>query len=157
MKNTSPNKTDTLRHYRCLNPHPQRVCDEHFLHHPFFDPNDLMQVKYEMLRRVRKHGDNVRDSARRYGLSRPTFYNAQQAWQEGGLVALVPAKPGSNKPRKLTEEMIEYLQQELEQDRSMRTDRLQELLQQRFQLHVHRTTIERALARSKKNSSERAP
>ena len=67
-------KTRTLREHGCLNPHPERVRDPRFLDNAFFDPRDLVQVKYEMLRRVREDGESISGSAARFGLSRPTFY-----------------------------------------------------------------------------------
>ena len=45
-------KTRSLKEHGCLNPHAERVRDELFLSNPFFDPRDLLQVRYEMLRRV---------------------------------------------------------------------------------------------------------
>ena len=86
-------KTHTLRERGCLNAHPEHVRDEMFLSNAFFDPRDLLQVKYEMLRRVREEGEPVSAAATRFGLSRPTFYTAQRAYETGGLPALVPAPP----------------------------------------------------------------
>jgi hypothetical protein len=40
------------------------------LSHEFFDPRDLVQVKYEMLRRVRIDGASVSQAARDFGFSR---------------------------------------------------------------------------------------
>ena len=45
-------KIQTLRQYGVLNPHPEAVTDPLFQTADFFDPQDLLQVKYEMLRRV---------------------------------------------------------------------------------------------------------
>jgi hypothetical protein len=62
-------KGESLRHQGVLNPHPQKVADPLFLRGEFFDPRDLVQVKYEMLRRVRVEGasglDCFRDQSRR--------------------------------------------------------------------------------------------
>ena len=48
----SRDKRAALRRHGCLHRHPERVRDERFINHEFFDPEDLVQVKYEMLRRV---------------------------------------------------------------------------------------------------------
>ena len=85
---------DPLRRRGCLHPHAGQVTDELFADHEFFDPRDLVQVKYEMLRRVRVDGDAVSRSAARFGLSRPAYYQARQAYEAGGLPALLPRKPG---------------------------------------------------------------
>ena len=45
-------KSSALRQHRCLHPRPHLVTDELFVTNAFFDPRDLLQVKYEMLRRV---------------------------------------------------------------------------------------------------------
>ena len=37
---------------RVLNPRPEAVTDDRFRTGEFFDPRDLVQVKYEMVRRV---------------------------------------------------------------------------------------------------------
>ena len=49
-------KLDTLRQTGTLHPHPQAVTDPLFQDQPFFDARDLMQVKYEMLRKVEVDG-----------------------------------------------------------------------------------------------------
>ena len=45
-------KLRSLREQGTLNPRPQAVTDDLFTASEFFDPHDLVQVKYEMLRRV---------------------------------------------------------------------------------------------------------
>ena len=54
-------KRQTLRRHGTLNPEPESVTDPLFHGNDFFDPNDLVQVKYEMLRRVRLPFDAVRN------------------------------------------------------------------------------------------------
>ena len=58
----------------------------------FFDPEDLVQVKYEMLRRVQVEQDSVTESASAFGFSRLTFYQTKQAFQREGLNGLTPHK-----------------------------------------------------------------
>ena len=40
-------KCEALREHATLNPHPEQVTDALFQVHPYFDPRDLVQVKYE--------------------------------------------------------------------------------------------------------------
>ena len=47
-------KIQTLRESRTLNLRAETIQDRLFLEESFFDPQDLTQVKYEMLRRVEK-------------------------------------------------------------------------------------------------------
>ena len=52
-KNSNPDpKNLALRQQGSLHPHPEEVADDLFLTNEFFDSRDLVQVKYEMLRRV---------------------------------------------------------------------------------------------------------
>ena len=90
-------------------PDPGTCSDELFLGNAFFDPLDLLQVKYEMLRRVREDGESVSAAAARFGVSRPTFYAAQRAYEAGGLPALVPSRPGPRRAHKLGPEVVEAL------------------------------------------------
>ena len=83
-------KSLALRQQGCWNPHPEQVTDELFQTREFFDPRDLVQVKYEMLRRVEAEGLPVNRSAAAFGFSRPSFYQAQASFQQGGLPALLP-------------------------------------------------------------------
>ena len=143
-------KTRTLRERGCLNAHPEQVRDELFLSNPFFDPRDLLQVKYEMLRRVHEEGESVSAAATRFGLSRPTFYTVQRAYETGGLPALVPARPGPRRAHKLGAEVVEAIRAAREQRPSPSSGDLVELVRERFGLSVHRRSIDRVLARQKK-------
>ena len=143
-------KTATLHQQGCLHPHPQKVTDELFTSSEFFDPRDLLQVKYEMLRRVRLDGHSVSQSAARFGLSRPSYYQAKKAYEKGGLPALLPRKPGPRRAHKLSEEVVDALREALAQEPEPNSRELVRLVEERFGLSVHRRSIERALARPEK-------
>ena len=140
-------KRQILRRTGTLNPRPDRVTDELFTDGDFFDPNDLLQVKYEMLRRVRRDDFTVRQAAQLFGFSRPSFYQAQEAFIRGGLGALLPQKRGPRRAHKLSPKVVEFVEQAMAAD--PRAD-LVAAVQQRFGISVHRRSIERALARAKK-------
>src|SRR6478672_4805609 len=109
-------KIETLRAERTLNPHPEQVVDEAFGGSEFLDARDLVQVKYEMVRRVRVDGQPVSRSAAAFGFSRPSYYEAAAAVDAGGLAALVPARPGPRRAHKLTEEVVAFARAAREQD-----------------------------------------
>ncbi len=150
-------KAESLREQGCLNPHPEKVNDELFAAGDFFDARDLVQVKYEMLRRVQVDGRPVSHSATSFGFSRPTFYQAQEAFAAGGLPALVPKKPGPRRAHKLSEEVVGFLRQALAQEESLSAVELARRVQERFGLSVHPRSVERALARREKKPQARAP
>lgn len=152
MTKNRDEKAEALRQRGCLNPDPDRVKDELFSTGEFFDPQDLVQVKYEMLRRTRAEGETVSRAATDFGFSRPSFYEAQRQFEGEGLVGLVPKKRGPRGGHKLTGEVVDALEQALAEDSSRTTESLVELVRTRFGQEVHRRSIERALARRKKNS-----
>src|SRR5438105_13118143 len=103
-------KRQILRQMGTLNPRADRVIDELFSGSDFFDPNDLLQVKYEMLRRVHSDGVTVRRAAQLFGFSRPSFYQAQETFTHRGLGALVPQKRGPSDDHKLAPNIITFIQ-----------------------------------------------
>jgi transposase len=143
-------KTTSLRERGCLNSEPERVSDPLFSQGDFFDARDTIQVKYEMLRRVRIDGHPIADSARTFGFSRPSFYQVQQAFDSGGLPALLPKKPGPRGGHKLRADVVEWLASLLENEPELSSSQLAERVVQQFGLLVHPRSIERALARRKK-------
>jgi transposase len=111
---------------------------------PFFDPRDLLQVKYELLRRVRVDGYSVAQATTLFALSRPTFYAAQAAWERAGMSGLLPVPTGPRHAHKLTEEIVAELQPLAT---TMSAVELAGWLQQERHLSVHPRSIERALKR----------
>lgn len=149
-------KRRSLKENGSLNPRPEAVCDPLFAEHDFFDPQDLVQVKYEMLRRVRVEGEAVSVAAARFGFSRPSFYTARERFENEGLAGIVPRRSGPHAGHKLSEEVVDFLVALLAETPSIRPGQLVDSVQQRFGLRVHPRSIERALSRRrKKNSSQR--
>lgn len=143
-------KTRALKEHGCLNPNAETVRDELFASNAFFDPRDLLQVRYEMLRRVREDGVPVSRAAASFGVSRPTWYQAQRAWEAGGLPGLLPDRPGPRRPHKLGEDVVEALREAKGERPEMTAADLVELVRERFGITVHRSSVGRALAREKK-------
>jgi transposase len=149
-KLTPDRKQLALRQQGTLHPHPEQVTDELFLTNEFFDARDLVQVKYEMLRRVQSDGQPVNRAAAAFGFSRPSFYQAQATFQQGGLPALIPHKRGPRQAHKLTAEVLAFVRQLRQQDASWRPAGLAARVQQRHGITIHPRSVERALARSQK-------
>jgi transposase len=146
-------KVAALRAERSLNPRPEDVVDEAFGSSEFFDARDLVQVKYEMVRRARVDGVPVSRSAAAFGFSRPSFYQAAAAVDAHGLAGLVPARPGPRRAHKLTDEVVEFARQVCEDDPALRSTDLVELIGQRFGISVHPRSVDRALARVREPKS----
>jgi transposase len=143
-------KVEALRRDGALHPHPGAVHDELFQHSEFFDPRDLVQVRYELVRRVHSDGHSVVEAARRFGVSRPTYYKLSARFEREGLSGLLPRKRGPKGGHKLSAEVIEALDAARASEPAMDTASLVALAEQRFGVRVHRRTLERALARREK-------
>jgi transposase len=148
-------KRHSLEQHGSLNRRPEAVHDPLFVEHDFFDPEDLVQVKYEMLRRVRVDGEAVSVTTARFGFSRPSFYAARERFESEGLAGIVPRRPGPHAGHKLSEEVVDFLEEVLVETPSTRPSQLVDKVQQRFGLQVHTRSIERALHRRRKKNSIR--
>ncbi len=144
-------KTRSLKEHGCLNPNAETVRDELFLSNAFFDPRDLVQVRYEMLRRVREDGVPVSHAAASFGVSRPTWYQAQRAYDAGGLPGLLPEKPGPRRRHKLSDEVVEALLAAKSEQPELTAAALVDLVRARFGITIHRRSIGRMLAQVKKS------
>lgn len=143
-------KCDVLREHATLNPHPEQVTDALFLSHPFFDARDLVQVRYEMLRRVLIEGRPVAATAAAFGFSRITLYQLRQRFAAEGLSGLLPKRKGPQRSHKLSDEVLDFLEAVLTAEPALRMVDLPQRVAERFGLAVHVRSLERALARRRK-------
>jgi transposase len=150
-KRKQPNqKTLELKRTGTLNPRPDSVSDPLFKENPFFDPKDLLQIRYEMLRRHSVEGVSIVDVATRFGVSRPTVYQAQSAFQQAGLSGLLPKHRGPKERHKLTPEVLQYAQSWRAGEPGATTIACVKAIQEKFGITVHRRSLERGLASKKK-------
>jgi hypothetical protein len=143
-------KRSLLRQQGVLHPHPEAVTAALFQENSFFDPNDLIQVKYEMLRRVEAEQAPISLAAHEAGLSRPSFYQAQAAIQQNGLAGLIPQKPGPHGAHKLTPSVLDFLDRQRASQPDLSYAKLARLVQEQLGVTVHPRTIERVLSRRQK-------
>lgn len=149
-KASTRSKRDSLQRHGTLNPHARLVTDPLFQTEEFFDPEDLVQVKYEMLRRVKMDKQPISQSASTFGFSRPTYYQTEADFQRDGLFGLLPEKRGPRQGHKLTPEVLEFALELRSRDPAIRPIDLAAAVQERFQVKAHPRSIERALARQEK-------
>jgi transposase len=139
-----------------LNPFPQKVADPKFGENEFFDPRDVVQVKYEMLRRVLVENASVADATDTYGVSRPTFYQAKSNFNEQGVAGLVPKKRGPHGAHKLQGKILAFVKEHHVPGKPIRARKLARMIQEKFSTEVHPRSIERALT-GKKTSRQQRP
>jgi transposase len=146
---SKPPKLEALREEGTLNPTPDQVHDPKFQENEFFDPHDIVQVKYEMLRRVSVENASVSAATEEYGVSRPTYYQTKASFDKGGVAGLVPQKRGPRGPHKLHGQALAFVQQQIVAGEPVRARELTKLVRQKFGLNIHPRTIERAVAGKK--------
>jgi len=139
-------KRQRLKEHGTLNPHPEQISDPLFAEQAFFDPHDLLQVKYEMLRRVEREGWSITRAAKVFGFSRPAFYQARAAFEAAGFGGLLGKKRGPRRAHKLTNEVLAYVGELRAADPRLSMRRVAERLVERFGVRTHPRSIERALS-----------
>ena len=145
-KNSAKNaKVQALLEEGALNSAPEKVCDAKFRSSEFFDPHDIVQVKYEMLRRVSTEKASVVSATEEYGVSRPTYYQTKASFEEAGIAGLVPRKRGPRGRHKLQGAVLAFIQEQLAAGGPIRARGLARQIAQKFHLDVHPRTIERAV------------
>lgn len=157
MDDSQNGKSKALRRYGALHLRPGRVHDGLFQNNEFFDPRDLVQVKYEMIRRVRIEGTSVTEAAGAFGFSRVALYQAMDAFQAEGLPGLLPKRRGPKSANKLTDEVLAFIDVQRAADNTLRAPALAKLIREHLGLSVHPRSIERALARRVKKGRRVEP
>jgi transposase len=141
-------KTDALVEEGTLNPAPDKVRDPKFRTCEFFDPRDVVQVKYELLRRVSIDKVSVTEASGEYGVSRPTYYQAKADFDMAGIAGLVPAKPGPRGPSKIDDDVLAFLRARVVAGEPLRARELAKLVRDKLDIELHPRTIERVLKKT---------
>jgi len=140
-------KHDELRKNGSFNHRADSVSAEIFQKAPFFDPYDLIQVKYEMLRAVEKDQRDVTSTSETFGFSRISFYQIKKEFDVNGIAGLIPKKRGPKGSRKLSGDDVIFAKSLVGTHTKMQI--LKRLREERG-VEVSKRTLERQLA-DKKN------
>lgn len=143
---TTDLKTRFLAERAALHPHPDRVQDSLFRTAAFFDPRDLIQVRYEMVRRSRLDGKHPTQVARAFGVSRQLVHLWTRAFQADGLLGLFPRQRGPKAAHKCTAEVLSFIQTRRVQAPHLTLDDLLAEVRHHCGVCLHRRTLERHLA-----------
>lgn len=148
-------KKRRLEEARLLHPQPETVQDPLFRQCPeFFDPHDLLQVRYEFLRAHLVGGESVVAVCKRYAVSRQTFYNLLAKMMQEGTPGLLPKKSGPKGPTKLTADVIDFVEEEIRREPELSGAVLASRIEEELSRTIHKRTLENLLhnLRSKKNA-----
>ena len=145
-------KRQFLEEAGALHRAPDRVRAELFERHRFFDPLDKIQVKYEMLRAHAVEGRSVVSLAEEFGFSRETYYTTLAAFEAYGIPGLADGKSGRPGPVKMTEEAAQWVRDLRRRQPELSAREISDALAEEMGIKVHRRTIERLLAGSRKKN-----
>lgn len=147
-------KQKALQTSGTFNPRSGQVRHPLFQQSAFFDPKDLLQLKYETLRALEVERCPMAKAAREFGLSRPTIYQAHTQFEQQGLEGLLPHKRGPKAAHKLTAEILQYLQQQTAAEPEVKAVELARRVRQRYRIQLHPRTIQKTLeAKAKRGRS----
>ena len=152
MKKPKDPKSEELQKQGCLNRRAEKVTNARFQQSEFFDPRDLLQVKYEMLRQALVERQPIVQITRQFGFSRPSFYQALANFKQNGLLGLIRNKPGPRRAHKLSEPVVKFIEEQKAQEEAVTLDKLVQRIKDKFGLVVHKRSIQRAVTRKKKKS-----
>lgn len=139
-------RTQRLKKEGTLHPNPNKVKTELLEKSPFFDANDLMQMKYEMLRSVSVDQQPIADAAHTFGLSRVAYYRAQEQYQRHGLAGLLPHRRGPKHPHKFTPEVMSFIKKQLAAtSQQPNWNFLSKQIEDRFGINTHPRSVERTV------------
>jgi transposase len=124
-----------------------------FQNSTFFDPHDLLQVKYEMVRHVLTDGVSKTKAANLFGVSRPTVYEAESAFIQSGLQGLLPHQRGPKKAHKLDVIVMDFIETQRTKEPKITIVKLADLVQENFNVVIHPRSIARAIAHKKKQQT----
>lgn len=153
MNKSNDPKSEALREQRCLNRRADKVKSDLFQQSDFFDPRDIVQVKYEMLRQVLVKREPIKLVCRQFGFSRPSAYKILANFKDKGLLGLFRNKPGPRRAHKLSGSVVKFVEEQKKQDPTVTLEELVNRIHNQFGVKVHIRSIQRALKRKKKKSN----
>ena len=101
-------KKEALARDGALNPHPEAVRDALFADNPFFDPTDLLQVRYEMVRRHEVDGPPSAKWRQTSGCRGRPSTKRRARLPTAGLTGLLPGQRGPKGGHKLSAEILAF-------------------------------------------------
>lgn len=139
----SKNKEEFLRKEGILNPKPERILCQKFQTINFFDPLDLPQVRYEMLRSARVENTPVAESCRNFGFSREYFYRLERDFMERGYVSLLGSPKGRRPIIALNQEIVNFIAHRKSEEPNISGESLRLEILRLYKVDCSRRTVER--------------
>lgn len=138
-------KSKFLQKEGLVNPKPERVTNPLFGTYEFFDPLDLPQVRYEMLRIARVDHAPVSEACRQFGFSREYFYRLERDFMSRGYVSLLGSFRGRRPLIALNQELVNFIIHRKMTTPNLTGEDLRNELKTAYQVECSRRTVERII------------
>lgn len=138
-------KNEFLEKEGLLNKKPERVSHSLFKSNEFFDPLDLLQVRYEMLRSVNVDGCSVVSACRTFGFSREYYYKMGRMFSERGFVGLFGAPSGRRPLIALNQELINFIIHKKLEKPKLSGDNICKQIKKIYHVECSTRTVERII------------
>ena len=148
-------KRQALQQVRAFNPHPEQVKAQRFETYAFFDPEDKVQVKYEMLRQREVDRAPLVVSCREFGFTRESYRQVLERFRSEGMGGLFGRKPGRRQPLKVSESVRNWLRNEHGREESLGADELARRCAEQTGVRLSRRTVYRVLADAEEQKKKR--
>lgn len=136
-------KQDILLENGTFNRNHNKVTEQRFISDDFYDPRDLAQVKYEMLRTARESEGSIEDITVRFGFSRAGYYKIKNSFEKEGLSAFVSNKTGPQNAWKLTKKHQRFIDSYLLENPDASSGDIASILKAERGLTISKRTVER--------------
>ena len=143
--NDREKKRHILSQARALHEHPERVRAPLFKTHRFFDPEDKVQVKYEMLRTREVERTSLTEACRLYGFTRESYRHILERFRQEGIGGLFERKRGRHGPVKATDRVREFIEAQRQAQPKMSVEKLIERCREQLGVQLSRRTVFRIL------------
>jgi len=142
-------KIKTLKSNGSYNRHASAVVSPLFMDNAHFDPYDLVQVKYEMLRAVMSNEMSVTEASKQFGFSRTAYYKIEKSFAAAGVNGLFLQKTGPKAAVKATEEILRFADELKGKDPGITNDRIVEEIQNQKGVTLHKRSLQRERSKKK--------
>jgi transposase len=142
-------KVDILKANGTYNRRHEYVKEPKFSEDGFYDPRDIVQVKYEMLRDVQYSDRPIGAVSGAFGFSRTAYYNIRESFENEGMSALIPEKPGPKQPHKLTGALEGYIEEYIAMRPNASAAEIAAAIKSEKGVQISKRTIERHAAKKK--------
>ena len=155
MAENQDGKAEALREQGALHPHPGAVKDELFLESEFFDPRDLVMVKYEMLRARELEGEPLEQTCRRFGFTRESYRQILERFRAEGMFGLFDRKRGRKNPLKIGDKVQAFLCREHTRMPELGADELAARCEKEMGVSLSRRSVYRVLSKVREEEKKK--